>query len=109
MSYMSFNPAVRESWRSRLPAIVHVDATARVQTVTAEQNPWLFELLTEFETLQGYDVLLNTSFNTKGKPILSTIDEALDNARTTDLDYVLIEDFLFDARIVRSRDGFGCS
>jgi carbamoyltransferase len=92
--YMSFAPQVREEWRARLAAIVHEDGTARVQTVTEAQNPWLCELLEEFEKVSGHDVLLNTSFNSKGRPILTTVAEALELLRTTSLDFVVIEDRL---------------
>ncbi|MBN8627378.1 MAG: hypothetical protein J0M17_18020 [Planctomycetes bacterium] len=104
MSYMSFNPTVRPEWRHRIPAIVHADQTARVQTVTREQNRWLFDLLTAFEVLTGYGVLLNTSFNTKGKPILSTVAEVLENLAMTDIDYAIVEDRLISSSKVRDRN-----
>lgn len=104
LSYMSFNPLVKSAWRPVLPAIVHADNSARVQSVSPEQNPWLFQLLTAFESIKGYGVLLNTSFNTKGKPILSTIAEVIDNLRTTDIDYAFVEGYLFDARSVKEMD-----
>jgi carbamoyltransferase len=92
--YMSFAPRVREEWKARLAAIVHEDGTARVQTVTVAQNPWLYELLERFEAISGYDVLMNTSFNSKGRPILTTAAEALELLSTTSLDFVVIEDRL---------------
>jgi carbamoyltransferase len=92
--YMSFAPRVRDEWKARLAAIVHEDGTARVQTVTEAQNPWLYALLEEFGEVSGHDVLLNTSFNTKGRPILTTVAEALELLRTTRLDFVVIEDHL---------------
>lgn len=90
--WMSFCPKVREEWKEHLAAITHVDGTARVQTVTREQNEWLYDLLTEFEKINGVGVLLNTSFNVNGKPILSSLYEAFEVFKKTALDGLVIED-----------------
>lgn len=95
MSYMSFNPTVRTAWRAALESALHVDGTARAQTVTAGQNPWLYEVLTEFHRLSGRGALLNTSFNSKGKPMVARISDALSIFIETDLDCLLIENWLF--------------
>jgi carbamoyltransferase len=89
--WMSFCPKVKEEWKSKLAAITHVDGTARVQTVTKEQNEFIYNLLTEFEKLTGVGVLLNTSFNVDGKPILSTIQDAFTILEKTELDALVIE------------------
>lgn len=91
--WMSFCPKVKKEWRESLGAIVHADNTARVQTVTAQQNPWLYRLLTELENITGVGVLLNTSFNTRGKPILSSYHSALEVYREEELDCLVLEDF----------------
>jgi carbamoyltransferase len=91
--WMSFCPKVREEWREKLAAITHVDFTARVQTVTKEQNEFLYSLLTEFNDKTGIGVLLNTSFNVNGKPILSTYKDAFEIYNKTQLDCLLLEDF----------------
>jgi predicted NodU family carbamoyl transferase len=96
MSFMSFSPTVRPQWRGRLAGTTHFDGTARVQTLTNAQNPWMFRLLTSFGNLTGVPVLLNTSFNIKGRPILNRISDALSILRTTDVDYAVVEDWLFD-------------
>lgn len=88
--YMSFAPIVREEWREQLQAITHVDNTARVQTVKREDHEFFYELLTEFK-----GALLNTSFNTKGEPLITTIKDAIDVLENTELDYVYIEGYLF--------------
>ena len=90
---MGFCPKVREEWRDTLISITHVDGTARVQTVTQEQNPWLYELITKFEEKTGIGVLLNTSFNIDGKPILSTVRDAIEVFNKTELDGLVIQDF----------------
>lgn len=91
--WMSFCPKVKEEWRDQLAAITHVDNTARVQTVTKEQNEWLYDLITEFEKQTGIGVLLNTSFNVDGKPILSTIQDAFKILRETQLDGLILEKY----------------
>ena len=91
--WMSFCPKVKEEWREKLAAITHVDGTARVQTVTREQNEWLYDLLTKFEEKTGIGVLLNTSFNVDGKPILSTIRDAFTILEKTELDCLVIENY----------------
>lgn len=96
--WMSFCPEVREEWRDKLTSITHVDNTARVQTVTREQNPWLYDLITKFEEKSGIGVLLNTSFNVNGKPITSTYKEAIQVYDKTELDCLLLEEFYFKKR-----------
>lgn len=95
MSYMSFNPTVRVNQRPALASAVHVDGTARAQTVTLSQNPWLYEVLTEFRRLSGRGALLNTSFNSKGRPMVARVADALSIFLETDLDCLLVEDRLF--------------
>lgn len=93
--WMSFCVTVRPEYQSILPAIVHVDNTARVQTVTFEENPRMYTLLTEFKRQTGIGVLLNTSFNVDGKPILSTYTDAFKVLNDTELDSLYIEDYYF--------------
>jgi len=97
--YMSFAPNVKNEYIDKLKAITHVDNTARVQTVTSESHRIFYNLLTEFEKITNIGVLLNTSFNIKGKPILTTIEDALEVLNTTELDYVVIENYLFSKEI----------
>jgi carbamoyltransferase len=84
---------VREEWRPRLPAVTHVDGTARVQTVSREVEPRLVSLLEEFERHSGVDVLLNTSFNRAGEPIVETPADALEVFLATRLDALVLENF----------------
>jgi len=92
LEYMSYAPRVKVD---NLPSITHVDGTARLQTVTEESHSHFYELLTEFGKLSDTNVLLNTSFNIRGYPILSTIEDALYALENTEMDYVVIEDYLF--------------
>jgi len=90
--YMSYAPTVKVD---TLPAITHVDGTARLQVVTEESHSHFYELLTEFGKISETNVLLNTSFNIRGYPILSSIEDALYALNNTEMDYVVIEDYLF--------------
>ncbi len=89
--FMSIASGVTELTRQRIPAIVHVNGTARVQTVAPESNPFLAEVLTEFSAITGHPVLINTSLNIKGKPICGTPDMALDCLTGSGLDALMLE------------------
>ncbi|MEV4197542.1 carbamoyltransferase family protein [Micromonospora globbae] len=91
--FMSLAAPVTDLTRDQLPAIVHVNGTARVQTVTREQHPFLADVLATFGEIIGHPVLINTSMNIKGKPICGTPDMALDCLVESGLDALLIEDW----------------
>jgi carbamoyltransferase len=80
--------------RSELPAITHVDYSARVQTVTKETNPRYYELLKSFDALTGCGVLVNTSFNVRGEPIVCTPNDAYRCFMRTEMDFLVIENFV---------------
>lgn len=92
--HMSFCPKVREEWKDRLGAIVHVDGTARVQTVTRKQNSFLYDLLTLMDQRIGVGVLLNTSFNIAGKPILNSYKDAIWMLENTQMDCLYLDKYL---------------
>jgi carbamoyltransferase len=80
--------------RSTLPAITHVDYSARVQTVHADTNPRFHALLRAFEQQTGCGVLVNTSFNVRGEPIVCTPEDAFRCFMCTEMDYLVIENLL---------------
>jgi carbamoyltransferase len=82
--------------RSELPAITHVDYSARVQTVSAETNPRYHALLKAFEDRTGCAVLVNTSFNVRGEPIVCTPEDAYRCFMRTEMDYLVIENFILE-------------
>jgi carbamoyltransferase len=92
--FMLLAKRVRPEWRDRIPAIVHVDGTARVQTVRKETNALLHRLLEEFNAITGVPVLLNTSFNVKGEPIVETPEDAMECFLATGIDYLVLHDRL---------------
>ena len=93
--WMNFCPKVREEYKEKLPAITHIDGTARVQTITREQNPFMYDLLTCFKEKTGIGVLVNTSFNVDGKPILSTYKDAFKVFDETELDRLYLDGYYF--------------
>jgi carbamoyltransferase len=92
--YMLFVFPVRPEKIDVIPAVAHVDGTARIQTVTRGANPRFFELLKAFERKTGVPVLLNTSFNVMGEPIVCTPQEAITCYRSTQIDALVLNDFL---------------
>jgi carbamoyltransferase len=93
--YMSVICFTRPEYRAMLPSITHVDGSARVQTVRQAQHPFLHATLKAFERAAGVPVLLNTSFNPGGEPILNYYGVALDMLTNTGLDLVLFDNVLF--------------
>lgn len=91
--FMSIASGVTELTRRTVPAVVHANGTARVQTLTRQRNPFLAEVLTEFAELTGTPVLINTSLNIKGKPICGTPQMALDCLTESGLDALLLEEW----------------
>ena len=82
--------------RSTIPAVTHVDYSARIQTVHRENNPRFHELIRRFEALTGCAVLVNTSFNVRGEPIVCTPEEAYVCFMRTGIDYLILENFLLE-------------
>ncbi len=84
--------------RSTIPAVTHVDYSARVQTVHQETNPRFYQLLRRFEALTGCAVVVNTSFNVRGEPIVCSPVEAYRCFMRTGIDYLVMENFLLDKK-----------
>ncbi len=87
---LRFKPEVRQ----RVPAVVHVDGTGRLQTVKREWNPLLHELLSHFHGLTGVPLLLNTSYNVMGKPMAHSVEDALAVFLTAGVDALALGDYL---------------
>ncbi|RKZ95517.1 MAG: carbamoyltransferase, partial [Gammaproteobacteria bacterium] len=92
--YMTFTFNVAESWKSRIPEVVHEDGTARAQVVTKATNPRYYSLLEEMEKLTGNGVVLNTSLNRRGEPMVCNPTDALNMFFGSDLEYLVMEDIL---------------
>jgi len=92
--YMLVVKRVRPEWKDRVAGIVHVDGTARVQTVDEATNPKLYRLLKEFEAITGVPCLVNTSLNVRGEPMVESPEDAVQCFLGTGIDYLAIHDVL---------------
>ena len=93
---MLFVYPVREDKADSIPAVRHVDGTARIQTINSEQHPRYYNLLKEFKALTGVPVLVNTSFNTLGKPIVCTPRDAVECFWSSPFDALVIGSFIIE-------------
>ncbi|MFD5317517.1 carbamoyltransferase [Streptomyces sp. NPDC127098] len=99
--YMLFVHEVRPAWRDRIPAVTHVDGTARIQTVDPAEEPLVARMLTEFERATGLPVVVNTSLNTAGRPMVDDPRDALECFGSAPVDMLAIGPF-----VVRRRELF---
>ncbi|HYE33113.1 MAG TPA: carbamoyltransferase [Methylomirabilota bacterium] len=84
--------------RSKIPAVTHVDYSARVQTVTANYSPRYYDLIKEMEKRHGCPVIINTSFNVRGEPIVCTPEHAFMCFMRTNMDYLIVGNFLLEKK-----------
>lgn len=94
--FMTFCFEVRDEWKNKVPEIVHVDNTARPQFVTREANPLYYELIEKFHKLSGLPLLINTSLNRKGEPMVCSPKDALQMFEGSGLKYLAIGNFLVE-------------
>jgi carbamoyltransferase len=88
--YMEKVRPIRKEFHEKLPAVTHVDGSGRLQTVTKDTNPWLFDVVTQFEKITGVPIILNTSFNVNGEPIVRTPDDAISNFFNSGLENLVL-------------------
>ncbi|MAG12651.1 hypothetical protein CL630_02445 [bacterium] len=94
--FMLLASLVKEEKKSRIPSIVHVDGTCRIQAVTRESNAKYYDLINEFKKITGLPLILNTSFNLGGDPIVETPEDALETFLKTEIDYLILEDYVIE-------------
>jgi len=92
--FMTFTFEVNEEWKTRVPEVVHEDGTSRAQVVNQKANPRYYALIEEMEKLTGNGVVLNTSLNRRGEPVVCTPEDALNMFYGSDLQYLIMEDVL---------------
>lgn len=91
---MLFTHRVREEWRDRIPAVVHVDGSARIQTVSRDSEPLVARMLEAVAELTGTPVVVNTSLNTAGRPMVDDVRDALECFGSAPVDALAIGPFL---------------
>jgi len=94
--YMLFVFDVKKSKRKRIPAVTHVDGTSRIQTVSRSTNKVYYDIIKEFGKLTGVPIVLNTSFNVRGEPIVCTPEDAYNCFVNTQIDYLVLNRFLIN-------------
>ena len=96
--YMLFVSEVKEEYRGVFPAITHVDYSSRIQTVRKQDNPAFWNLINEFKKISGHGILINTSFNVRGEPIVCTPEDAYLCFMKCGMDFLVIGNYLFDKK-----------
>jgi carbamoyltransferase len=102
--YMLFTHDVRPQWRDRIPAVVHVDGSARIQTVDRESEPLVARMLERFEALTGVPVVVNTSLNTAGRPMVDDPRDALECLGSAPIDALAIGPYLVRRSLAPAQD-----
>ncbi|WP_153111305.1 carbamoyltransferase family protein [Propionivibrio limicola] len=92
--FMTFTFEVAEEWKNRVPEVVHEDGTSRAQVLERKFNPRYYDLMNELEKLTGNGVVLNTSLNRRGEPMICSPTDALNMFHDSDLEYLVMEDVL---------------
>lgn len=95
---MSFVVPLREKYRHYFPTITHIDDSARVQTVSASTNPRFHTLLQAFAKKTGCPILINTSFNLRGEPIVLSPEDAYCCFMRTEIDFLVIGDYVYNKK-----------
>lgn len=96
--YMLLATTVKKAYRQKLSAITHVDNTARVQAISKDQDPFLHALLLELKRINDFPIVLNTSFNVAGQPIVESPFDAINTFLSTDIDILVIGNFIIDKK-----------
>jgi carbamoyltransferase len=85
---------IKKEFHEKIPAVTHVDGSGRLQTIRRHQNSNYYDLIKEFGKLSGIPILINTSFNIRGEPIVCTVKDAYKCMMGTGIDYLVMGDFL---------------
>ncbi len=98
IEFMEKAVLVKKNWRNKIPAVVHVDNTARVQTVKKEFNKTFYNLINDFYKITNVPVILNTSFNLNGEPIVMTPSDAIRTFHTCGLDTLVLQNYIIEKK-----------
>jgi carbamoyltransferase len=96
--YMTMTCRVKAKWQTKIPAVVHIDGTARPQIINQSSSPTIYSILTEFFKLTGSPVLINTSFNTHEEPIIENLDQALSAMKKNKVDFIFDETSIYTSK-----------
>jgi carbamoyltransferase len=96
--YMSYAPKVKKDYQDKLSSITHIDETSRLQTTNIDKCEIFTNILKELKSCNHIPVILNTSFNIKGLPILTTLEDAFYVLKTTELDFLIYNNKIFNRK-----------
>ena len=96
--YMERVFEIKKDYLEKLPGITHLDSTSRVQTVNNKTNSDFYKILLEFKKISGYPILLNTSFNINGEPIVCSPDDAINTFFNSGIDILVINNFMIEKK-----------
>jgi carbamoyltransferase len=96
---MTITCNVKPQWRALIPAVVHVDGTARPQTINRLQNPLGYEILLQYEQLTGIPILINTSFNVHEEPIILDLPTGLKSLSGGQIDVLVTQTHIYSRRV----------
>ena len=91
--HMMFAMDCKEGVAEKIPSIIHVDGTCRIQTVTKKQNIHYYEIIEEFYKQSGVPIIFNTSFNLGGEPLVETLDDAVRTLYNSEIEYLYLPEF----------------
>lgn len=92
--FMLLATQVNELYKDSIPAVTHVDGSARVQSVSKSLNPFIYDIIQKFASLTGIPAILNTSFNDNNEPIVETPYDAINTFLRTNIDILVLENFI---------------
>ena len=107
--FMTITCNVWPKWRDRIPAVVHVDGSARPQTIVREFNPLYFDIVSAFERATGIPVLVNTSFNVHEEPIVNTPRECAQALLDRRIDFVVTQQAVYEAEATSPASAVTCN
>jgi carbamoyltransferase len=91
--YMMYAVNCQPGVEEKIPSIIHIDGTCRIQTVTEEQNKHYYDLIKTFHSKTGVPILFNTSFNLGGEPLVETLEDALWTLQQSDMEYLYLPEY----------------
>ena len=97
--FMCFAVPAKQKAKNKVPGIIHVDGTCRIQTITREQNKHYYDLIKEFFKQTGVPILFNTSFNLAGEPLVETLEDAKDTVNRSNIDLLYTPEYPLNLKI----------
>ena len=96
--FMLLVPKIKEEMKDKIPSLVHIDGTCRIQSVTKKENGAYYDLINEFKNITGVPLIIDTSFNLAGDPIIETPTDALKCFLSTQIDILVLGDYIVKKR-----------